>query len=93
MSLVSREMRERIWNRDKRRCHYCHRRLAFEEMTLDHAIPHSKGGNRHYRNLVASCAVCNRAKGDLTEYEWWSLPTEEKERRKDAVRTTYTPYR
>jgi 5-methylcytosine-specific restriction endonuclease McrA len=29
-------------------------------------IPRSKGGSSDWENIVASCAPCNRRKGDLT---------------------------
>ena len=38
-------------------------RLALD-LTVDHVIPRSKGGDSSWENIVASCAPCNRRKGD-----------------------------
>ncbi|MGI8593251.1 MAG: HNH endonuclease, partial [Solirubrobacteraceae bacterium] len=33
-------------------------------LTVDHVVPRSKGGASSWDNIVASCAPCNRRKGD-----------------------------
>src|SRR3954452_5874037 len=42
-------------------CQYCGAR---SNLTVDHVIPRSKGGPSSWENIVASCAPCNRRKGD-----------------------------
>jgi len=45
------------------RCFYCGSGLKAEHATLDHVEPRSRGGTDRVSNLVASCRLCNRAKG------------------------------
>ena len=40
-----------------------------DQCTLDHILPKSKGGDNNFLNVVASCANCNRKKGDKDDYE------------------------
>jgi 5-methylcytosine-specific restriction protein A len=62
--------RWRLWNK-KRRCHYCNEVLPnFEDTTLDHRVPISRGGTSHIWNLVLCCGECNKNKGNLTEWEY-----------------------
>ncbi len=43
-------------------CHYCRTELTYEESTLDHVIPKSKGGKRNPDNVVLACKTCNNLK-------------------------------
>jgi hypothetical protein len=43
---------------------YCGDSLPPSELTLDHVIPRSRGGNSTWENLVACCHSCNRRKGN-----------------------------
>ena len=49
-------------------CAYCEKPLV--TVTLDHVKPRSKGGSDDESNLVAACAPCNHAKGDLDVEEF-----------------------
>jgi 5-methylcytosine-specific restriction endonuclease McrA len=53
--------RRAVFARDKWTCQYCGSRT---NLTVDHVIPKSKGGGSGWDNIVASCAPCNRRKGD-----------------------------
>jgi 5-methylcytosine-specific restriction endonuclease McrA len=55
--------RRAVFARDDWSCQYCGIRTS---LTVDHVIPRSKGGSSDWENIVASCAPCNRRKGDLT---------------------------
>jgi len=55
--------RRAVFARDSWTCQYCGSR---SNLTVDHVIPRSKGGNSSWENIVASCAPCNRRKGDRT---------------------------
>jgi 5-methylcytosine-specific restriction endonuclease McrA len=53
--------RRAVFARDGWACQYCGSR---SNLTVDHVIPRSKGGSSNWENIVASCAPCNRRKGD-----------------------------
>jgi 5-methylcytosine-specific restriction endonuclease McrA len=55
--------RRAVFARDDWTCQYCGAR---SNLTVDHVIPRSKGGGSSWDNIVASCAPCNRRKGDRT---------------------------
>jgi len=55
--------RRAVFARDDWTCQYCGAR---SNLTVDHVIPRSKGGPSSWDNIVASCAPCNRRKGDRT---------------------------
>src|ERR1035441_9095307 len=56
--------RKNILLRDRNPCQYCSVVLPSSELTLDHVIPRSRGGNSTWENLVACCHSCNRRKGN-----------------------------
>ena len=53
--------RANILLRDDETCQYCGKRGR--DLTLDHIIPRSRGGQSTWENLVASCKSCNGKKG------------------------------
>ena len=53
--------RRAVFARDEWTCQYCG---SNGNLTVDHVIPRSKGGGSTWENIVASCAPCNRRKGD-----------------------------
>jgi 5-methylcytosine-specific restriction endonuclease McrA len=53
--------RRAVFARDAWTCQYCGSR---SNLTVDHVIPRSKGGASSWDNIVASCAPCNRRKGN-----------------------------
>ena len=53
--------RRAVFARDDWTCQYCGSR---SQLTVDHVEPRSKGGGSTWDNIVASCAPCNRRKGD-----------------------------
>src|SRR4051812_33451717 len=53
--------RRAVFARDDWTCQYCGSR---SNLTVDHVIPRSRGGESSWENIVASCAPCNRRKGD-----------------------------
>lgn len=54
--------RKAVLARDSYTCQYC----GWEAggLTVDHVIPRSRGGESVWENIVASCAPCNRKKGN-----------------------------
>jgi hypothetical protein len=57
-----------IW-RDKYICQYCGNKFQYHELTMDHIIPKSRGGEKSWTNIVASCRRCNSKKGNRTPKE------------------------
>src|SRR3981081_1452513 len=53
--------RRAVFARDDWTCQYCGAR---SNLTVDHVVPRSKGGPSTWENIVASCAPCNRRKGN-----------------------------
>lgn len=56
--------RKNILIRDQHTCQYCEKQFGAGELTLDHVLPRSRGGNNTWENLVACCLRCNNRKGD-----------------------------
>jgi 5-methylcytosine-specific restriction endonuclease McrA len=56
--------RKNILMRDRNTCQFCARVLPASELTLDHIVPRSRGGESTWDNLVACCHPCNNRKGD-----------------------------
>jgi len=61
--------RLRIYMRDRYRCQYCGERKAVNELTLDHILPRSRGGDNSPVNIVTACVPCNTRKGGRTPAE------------------------
>ncbi len=55
-----------IYARDGDICQYCGRKLARNELNLDHVLPRSHGGKTSWENVVCSCVPCNLKKGGRT---------------------------
>jgi 5-methylcytosine-specific restriction endonuclease McrA len=49
--------------RDRYICQYCGKPLKSQEVTLDHILPKSRGGQSSWENLAACCPRCNVKKG------------------------------
>lgn len=49
-----------LFLRDRFSCQYCGDRL---ELTFDHVVPRSLGGQTTWDNVVTACAPCNLSKG------------------------------
>jgi len=61
--------RRNIFARDKNRCQYCGKRYATSELSLDHIIPRSMGGQSVWENIVCACTKCNVKKGGRTPHQ------------------------
>ena len=55
--------RRNIYARDRNRCQYCGRKFPTTELSLDHVIPRSRGGQMIWGNVVCCCVECNARKG------------------------------
>lgn len=55
-----------VYRRDGHKCGYCR---SAEDLTLDHVIPRSRGGQNTWENLVTCCKKCNAKKDNRTPEE------------------------
>tara|TARA_Y100001963_G_scaffold154598_1_gene243692 strand:- start:551 stop:1084 length:534 start_codon:yes stop_codon:yes gene_type:complete len=61
--------RKSVFKRDNHTCQYCQKTFGEKELTLDHVLPKSRGGEKVWTNLVAACKKCNQKKGNKTPAE------------------------
>ncbi len=62
-----------VFLRDRFACQYCGTR---EDLTFDHLIPRSRGGQTTWDNVVAACSPCNLKKGGLSTREARMWPSQ-----------------
>lgn len=61
--------RRNIFLRDENRCQYCGHKYSTQQLSLDHVIPRSQGGQTNWENIVCACLKCNVRKGGRTPYQ------------------------
>jgi 5-methylcytosine-specific restriction endonuclease McrA len=65
-----------VFLRDRFRCQYCGGKFAASELTFDHVIPRSRGGQTSWENIVAACGPCNTRKDKFLEMRPLAWPKE-----------------
>jgi hypothetical protein len=58
------KLSKKVYERDAYRCIYCNSCL---DLTCDHIVPESKGGETTIENLATCCKKCNIAKGVMSK--------------------------
>ena len=58
--------RHTLYGRQEGICNGCLVHFPFRNLTVDHIVPRSKGGNDHEGNLQLLCGACNSRKGART---------------------------
>jgi len=58
--------RRNLYKRDKYTCQYCGAKPPYEDLTIDHVVPRSRGGASTWTNCVLACWSCNAKKADRT---------------------------
>ena len=53
-----------LFKRDRYTCAYCGQRLPYKDLSRDHIVPRSKGGQDTWMNCVTACRRCNQQKGN-----------------------------
>lgn len=61
--------RRNLVRRDRSQCQYCGCRPASSDLSIDHVIPRSAGGETSWENCVLACVRCNRMKGNKLAHE------------------------
>ena len=61
-----------VFLRDRFECQYCG---TGDDLTFDHVVPRSKGGQTTWENVCAACSTCNLRKGNKLprEAEMWPM--------------------
>ena len=59
--------RRNVFHRDGHSCQYCGCRD--KQLSIDHVIPRSRGGDDTWENVTAACLSCNVRKGNRTPKE------------------------
>ena len=62
-----------VFLRDKFCCQFCGSR---DDLTFDHLVPRSHGGQTVWGNVVAACSPCNLRKGSLTMAQAGMYPSQ-----------------
>lgn len=55
--------RYNVYYRDNWTCQYCTKKFPTTELTFDHVLPRSRGGQTSWENIVTCCNKCNTKKG------------------------------
>jgi len=66
---------KRLWRRSIKEhfgctCVYCGQTYEQNQLTLDHVLPRSKGGEDISSNVVPACTKCNQDKGSKHWLNW-----------------------
>ncbi len=61
--------RQNLYFRDRGKCQYCGSAFEHKQLTYDHVIPRSRGGQTEWTNVVSCCTACNLKKGGRTPEE------------------------
>ena len=61
--------RQNLVLRDQFCCQYCGKSVSGLDITIDHVVPRSKGGQSCWENLVVCCSGCNKKKANRTPAE------------------------
>ena len=82
--LTNARVRQRLWQqdyaaplsnralfaRDGYLCLYCGQTFPPRQLTRDHIVPVSRGGDDSWTNVASACGSCNRRKNNCSPDEW-----------------------
>lgn len=54
----------KLFARDRHLCAYCGQRFDFADLTREHIVPVSRGGQDTWMNCITACRHCNGRKGN-----------------------------
>ena len=64
--MMAKPSRALIYKRDDYKCQYCG---TSRDLSIDHVLPRSRGGQDTWENMVAACFSCNSKKANRTPEE------------------------
>ncbi len=73
---LGRQLRKSQWWQrqiQKGVCYYCHAIFSAKDLTMDHVIPLSEGGESKKGNVVPACKKCNTEKKDQSQLDWQNI--------------------
>lgn len=59
--MQSKPSRSMIYKRDNHKCQYCG---STKNLTIDHIVPRSRGGENTWENMTVACISCNTKKSN-----------------------------
>jgi hypothetical protein len=63
--LFSEEQRRILWNTSEhRKCRWCNKPVTWDDLSIDHVDPHSRGGRTRLNNAALMHTRCNAAQGN-----------------------------
>lgn len=65
-----------VYNKTEGRCAICGDFVPYDDFTIDHIEPLSKGGDNEPENLQCTCRFCNFLKGNLPDQEFMDKVTD-----------------
>lgn len=80
-----------VFLRDHFKCQYCGNLFKSSELTFDHVIPRSRGGETSWENVVAACDPCNLRKGNQIGMKPRAIPRKPTSHELMAVKKRYPP--
>lgn len=66
MSLVPQLTNKALFRRDWNICAYCGEEFGDNQLSRDHIVPRSRGGEDTWMNVVTACETCNKIKDNRT---------------------------
>jgi len=54
----------KLFARDRQLCAYCGHRFRTDDLTREHIVPTSRGGQDTWMNCITACRACNGRKGN-----------------------------
>jgi 5-methylcytosine-specific restriction endonuclease McrA len=79
--------RRTVLARDHYTCQYCGAQPGKANLTVDHVVPRSRGGDTCWENVTTACGPCNRRKGNRTPEEA-AMPLQRQPRRPRYITLT-----
>ena len=81
--------RANIYARDDHRCQYCGEPYPTSELTFDHVVPRSRGGQTRWDNVTTACAPCNLRKGGKMPAKARMFPSQQPASPQETYSTAY----
>lgn len=68
--IIPKTTRERVYENYNGKCAICGKQITFNDFTIDHIVPLSRGGKNEISNFQCACEECNKLKGSRMDNEF-----------------------